>query len=65
MRANQLATISGEKNMSLLIKGGTVVTAEESYRADVYCANGIIQAIGENLEVPAGAKLWNCPLWAQ
>ena len=37
--------------MSLLIKGGTVVTAEESYRADVYCANGTIQAIGENLEV--------------
>ena len=43
--------------MSLLIKGGTVVTAEETYRADVYCANGIIQAIGENLEVPAGAEL--------
>ncbi len=43
--------------MSLLIKGGTVVTAEESYRADVYCANGTIQAIGENLEVPGGAEV--------
>ena len=43
--------------MSLLIKGGTVVTAEETYRADVYCANGTIQAIGENLEAPAGAEL--------
>ena len=43
--------------MSLLIKGGTVVTAEESYRADVYCADGTIQAIGENLEAPAGAEV--------
>ncbi|MDP7643038.1 MAG: dihydropyrimidinase [Alphaproteobacteria bacterium] len=43
--------------MSLLIKGGTVVTAEQSYRADVYCANGTIQAIGENLEVPGGAEV--------
>lgn len=41
--------------MSLLIKGGTVVTADETYRADVYCADGKIQAIGENLDVPAGA----------
>ena len=43
--------------MSLLIKGGTVVTAEQSYRADVYCANGTIQAIGENLDVPGGAEV--------
>ncbi len=43
--------------MSLLIKGGTVVTADESYRADVYCGNGTIQDIGENLEVPAGAEV--------
>lgn len=42
--------------MSLLIKGGTVVTADETYRADVYCADGKIQAIGEGLDVPAGAK---------
>ncbi|MDP7643039.1 MAG: dihydropyrimidinase, partial [Alphaproteobacteria bacterium] len=42
--------------MSLLIRGGTVTTAEESYRADVYCADGVIRAIGENLEVPAGAE---------
>ena len=43
--------------MSLLIKGGTVVTAEETHRADVYCADGTIQAIGENLEAPAGAEV--------
>ena len=36
--------------MSLLIRGATVVTHEESYRADVLCANGLIQAIGENLD---------------
>ncbi|WP_348273176.1 hypothetical protein, partial [Pseudomonas aeruginosa] len=27
--------------MSLLIRGATVVTHEESYRADVLCANGL------------------------
>ena len=30
--------------MSLLIRGGTVVTAEGSTRADVYCADGVIKA---------------------
>lgn len=41
--------------MSLLIRGATVVTHEESYRADVLCANGLIQAIGENLDPPPAA----------
>jgi len=40
---------------SLLIKGGTVVTAEDSFRADVACSNGIIQAVGNNLETPSNA----------
>ncbi|HVI87280.1 MAG TPA: dihydropyrimidinase [Dongiaceae bacterium] len=43
--------------MSLLIRGGTVVTAEEMKRADVYCADGVIKAVGEKLDVPAGAKV--------
>ena len=43
--------------MSLLIRGGTVVTSERSYRADVYCNDGLIQAIGENLDVPAGTEV--------
>ena len=43
--------------MSLLIRGGTVVTSERSYRADVYCRDGLIQAIGEDLEAPAGAEI--------
>jgi dihydropyrimidinase len=42
--------------MSLLIRGGTVVTAEQTYRADVHCADGRIRAIGEKLEVPAGTR---------
>lgn len=43
--------------MSLLIRGATVVTHDESYRADVYCADGVIKAIGENLDIPAGAEV--------
>ena len=43
--------------MTLLIRGGTVVTHEESYRADVLCGDGRILAIGENLELPAGAEV--------
>ncbi len=42
--------------MSLLIRGGTVVTADQTCRADVYCAEGQIRAIGEKLDVPAGTR---------
>ena len=43
--------------MSILIKGGTVVTADNEVRADVYCEDGVIKAVGENLDVPAGAEV--------
>ena len=43
--------------MSIVIRGGTVVTAEQTYSADVYCENGKIVAIGENLEVPSSAEV--------
>ncbi|MDZ4377117.1 MAG: dihydropyrimidinase [Xanthomonadaceae bacterium] len=43
--------------MSLIIRGGTVVNADRQFRADVYCADGVIKAVGENLEVPAGAQV--------
>ena len=43
--------------MSVLIRGGTVVTADQSFRADVYCADGVIKRIGPDLEVPAGARV--------
>ncbi len=43
--------------MSTLIRGGTVVTAEHSFRADVYCTDGSIAAIGSDLDVPSGARI--------
>ncbi len=43
--------------MSILIRGGTVVSADQSYRADVLTRNGTIAAIGADLEAPAGAEV--------
>ena len=43
--------------MGLLIRGGSVVTAERTFDADVYCDGGIIRAIGRDLDVPAGAEV--------
>jgi len=43
--------------MSILIRGGTVVTAEQSVRADVYCEGGSVKAIGSDLEAPSGAEV--------
>src|SRR3954454_7843222 len=43
--------------MSILIHGGTVVTAEQSFRADVYCENGTIVAIGDGFDPPVGAEV--------
>ena len=43
--------------MSLLIRGGTVVTHADSYRADILCADGRIQAIGVDLDAPEGAEV--------
>ncbi|MEH6442915.1 MAG: dihydropyrimidinase [Oceanospirillaceae bacterium] len=43
--------------MSIVIRGGTVVTAEQTFSADVYCENGKIVAVGENLEVPSSAEV--------
>ena len=43
--------------MSVLIKGGTVVTADQTYRADVLCADGKIVEIGANIAAPARAEV--------
>lgn len=43
--------------MSLLIRGGTVVNADHTERADVYCEGGVIRAVGANLEAPSGARV--------
>ena len=38
--------------MSLLIKGGEIVTASERYVADIFCVDETITQIGTNLEAP-------------
>lgn len=43
--------------MSLLIKGGTIVTHDQTYRADIYCENGQIAQIGLDLNVPNSAEI--------
>ena len=43
--------------MSVLIRGGTVVTADAETRADVYCDGGVIRAIGMDLDVPSDAEV--------
>ncbi|TWS99451.1 dihydropyrimidinase [Reyranella sp. CPCC 100927] len=43
--------------MPTLIRGGTVVTADHSVRADVLCADGKIQAIGDKIDAPAGTQV--------
>lgn len=42
---------------SVLIKGGTVVTADNTLLADVLCSDGIIKAVGKDLEAPADCEV--------
>ncbi|GAA5483896.1 dihydropyrimidinase [Haloferula sargassicola] len=41
----------------LLIKNGTVVTAEREFNADVLCEGETIAAVGEKLDTPEGAEV--------
>ena len=43
--------------MSVLIKNGTIVNADQSFNADVLCADGKIQEIGSNISAPSGAEV--------
>jgi dihydropyrimidinase len=43
--------------MATLIRGGTVVTADQSYRADVLCDQGVIKQIAPKIDAPAGARV--------
>src|SRR6188768_3870484 len=42
---------------SLLIKGGTIVTADRTWKADILCVDGIIREIGDNLENSTKAEV--------
>src|ERR1700748_3240088 len=46
-----------ELDMSLVIKGGTIVTAERSFKGDVYCEGGLIKAVGDLPTPPANAEM--------
>jgi dihydropyrimidinase len=46
-----------DQAMALLVKGGTVVTADLTKRADVLVEDGVIVAVGEALDAPAGAEI--------
>ena len=43
--------------MSLLIKNGTIVTANDQYQADIYCEDETITRIGPNLDAPDGTEV--------
>jgi len=43
--------------MTVVIKGGTVVNADRSFRADVLCDNGTVVAVEENIDAPSGAEV--------
>ena len=43
--------------MTLLVRGGTIVTADSSVRADVLCQDGRILAVGAALEAPTGTEI--------
>jgi len=43
--------------MTVLIKGGTVINAEHTFAADVLCQDGVITAVGDNIDAPKGATV--------
>lgn len=43
--------------MGVLLRGGTVVNADRSLRADVLCEDGVIKAVGPDLDPPVDAEI--------
>jgi dihydropyrimidinase len=42
---------------ALVIKGGTVINPDRTFRADVLCVDGVIAEVAPNLDAPAGAQV--------
>src|SRR5256885_16004519 len=53
-RSRRAASKGGRSAMSVLIKGGRILTAADDYVGDVYVEGERISVIGESLDVPAG-----------
>jgi dihydropyrimidinase len=49
--------MEGDRKMGLLIKGGKVVNADASVLTDVFCEDGVVKAMGLNLDVPEGTEV--------
>jgi dihydropyrimidinase len=43
--------------MGLIIRNGTIVTAVDQFISDIFCEDGVIKSIGQNLDVPAGTEV--------
>lgn len=43
--------------MAIIIKGGTIITDGQRINADVYCDEGVIKAIGTDLDVPSNTQV--------
>ncbi|WP_035615460.1 dihydropyrimidinase [Haloferula sp. BvORR071] len=43
--------------MTLLIRNGDIITSKERRTADILCENGVITAIGRDLQTPDGAEV--------
>lgn len=43
--------------MSIVIRNGNIVNADQTFAADIYCEDGKIVAIGPDLDVPANAEV--------
>jgi len=55
--ALQLVGLVSAADHAVLIKGGTVVNADRSFQADVLLRDGVIQAVGPDLNAPTGATV--------
>ena len=43
--------------MTVLIRGGTLLDHQRQWRGDLLCADGKIRAVGDSIEIPAGATV--------